>query len=228
MKPEDIKLSDWQRIFFGETPPEFLIELIIRSFVIFLLLMVSMRLLGRRMAAQLNRIEMIALFSLAAAIGVPLQAPDRGLLPAIMIAIIVVFVGRAVASLGFRNQKFEAIAEDEYATLVADGVVKMPKLKKTRLTVERLYAQLRGEGIRHLGEVKRLYFEANGSFTLIKEEKPRPGLVIIPGFDRELLEAQKHVEEKLCSTCGLNQAEQDVETGKCPNCGNNEWISAIE
>src|SRR6059058_5518901 len=105
MKPEDIKLGDWHRILFGEAPPEFFIELIIRSFFIFLLLIVSMRLLGRRIAAQLSRIEMIALFSLAAAIGVPLQAPDRGLLPAVVISVIVVGIGRLIAALACRNQR---------------------------------------------------------------------------------------------------------------------------
>src|SRR6059058_3167864 len=103
MKPDEIKFGDWMRVLFGETPPEFFIELVIRSFFIFLLLVVSMRFLGRRMAAQLNRIEMIALFALAAAIGVPLQAPDRGLLPAVIIAVIVVGIGRLIAALACRN-----------------------------------------------------------------------------------------------------------------------------
>src|SRR5438270_3226136 len=102
MKPEDIKLGDWMRIFIGEAPPAFFLELVIRVFIIFFLLIVSMRLLGRRMAGQLNRIEIIALFSLAAAIGVPLQAPDRGILPAFVIALIVVLVGRLVSTLAFR------------------------------------------------------------------------------------------------------------------------------
>jgi len=53
-----------------------------------------------------------------------------------------------------------------------------------------LFAQLRGEGVKQLGEVKRLYFEANGSFSLIKKDHPQPGLIIIPGFDKELSEAQ--------------------------------------
>jgi uncharacterized membrane protein YcaP (DUF421 family) len=228
MKPDEIKLGDWQRILFGETPPEFIIELVIRSFFIFFLLIVAMRLLGRRMAGQINRIEMIALFSLAAAIGVPLQAPDRGLLPALIIAIIVVLIGRLVAVWAFRSQRFEAMTEDEYTTLVLNGKIVMPKLHNTRLTLERLHAQLRGEGIRHLGEVKRLYFEANGSFTLIREDKPRPGLVIIPNFDKEFFNEQKRTDAVVCSCCGQDQAEQRENSRKCSNCGNETWIRAVE
>lgn len=227
MKPDEIKLGDWQRILFGEAPPEFFLELVIRTVVIFLLLIISMRLLGRRMAGQVNRIEIIALFSLAAGVGVPLQAPDRGLLPAFVIALVVILIGRLVTRIAFRSQLFEATVEDEYASLVIDGVIQMPKLKETRLTVERLYAQLRSEGVRHLGEVKRLYFEANGSFSLVRNERPIPGLAIIPAFDKDLLREQDHTEEPVCDDCGFKQAGQERNPQKCPNCGNQIWTKAI-
>jgi uncharacterized membrane protein YcaP (DUF421 family) len=225
MKPEEIKFGDWMRMLVGEVPPSFFIEAVIRLVVIFLLLIISMRLLGIRMAAQLNRIEMIALFSLAAAIGVPLQVPDRGLLPAVVIAIVVVLVGRAVAAVAFRSQRFEQIAEDDYTTLVKDGVLQMRSLKGTRLTTERLLSELRGQSIRHLGEVKRLYFEAKGSFTLIKEEAPKPGLAVIPAFDPDFLQEQLQTSQVVCRTCGTGQtASQEA---KCPNCADAVWVPAI-
>jgi hypothetical protein len=86
MKKEDIHLGDWQRMFFGEVPGGFYWEVVLRIAVIYLILMVSMRLMGKRTASQLSRNEMIALVSLSAAIGVPLQAPDRGILAAVIIA----------------------------------------------------------------------------------------------------------------------------------------------
>src|SRR5215216_1741000 len=171
MKPDEIKWTDWQRILIGEVPGSFYIELVIRTLIIFLLLIVSLRLLGRRMAARTSRIELTALFTLAAAIGVPLQAPDRGLLPAIVIAIVVIAVGRLVAVFAFRDPKFEQTVVDDFTILVKDGVVQMKEMKKTRITLERLFALLRGESIRHLGEVERLYFEANGSLTVVKLDK---------------------------------------------------------
>src|SRR5215203_1883695 len=117
MKPEEVKFSDWGRILFGEVPPAFFIEVLIRTVVVFFLLVISMRLFGKRMAAQINRIELVALFSLAAAIGVPLQTPDRGILPAIIIAIVVVLIGRLAAALAFRNERMEARIEDRLTIL---------------------------------------------------------------------------------------------------------------
>jgi uncharacterized membrane protein YcaP (DUF421 family) len=226
MKPNEIKLSDWTRIIFGETSPDFFVEVIIRTLVIFLLLIISMRLYGRRMAAQISRIELVALFSLAAAIGVPLQAPDRGLLPAFVIAIVVILVGRVVATLMFGNQKFEASVRDRLTIVINDGVFDLQKIKGTSLTTERLFAQLRSMSIRHLGEVKRLYFQSNGSFSLVKDENPSPGLSVLPAIDKDFINEQPKSEEKVCKTCG-NRRKNNGQAETCSNCGDTEWVPAI-
>jgi len=226
MKSEEIKWGDWARVFMGEVPPAFLLEVVFRLVFVFLLLVIAMRLLGIRMAAQLNRIEMIALFSLAAAIGVPLQAPERGLLPAVMIAV-VVGLGKLVVSGAYFSQKFEQIAEDDYSILIKDGVLQMKEMKISRVTVERLFAQLRRHKIRHLGEVKRFYFEASGDFSLIREESPGPGLFVIPDFDEEFIQEQQQSDQLVCCSCGKQMSEKEQESKQCTNCNGHEWQTAI-
>jgi uncharacterized membrane protein YcaP (DUF421 family) len=110
MKPEEIKLNDWMRIVFGNVPAEFYIELVIRGFLIYLMLMVSMRLLGKRMSGQVSRIELATLVALASAIGVPMLSPINGILPAFIIAIIIVGISRLLSFLIIKNEKFENVA----------------------------------------------------------------------------------------------------------------------
>ena len=227
MKADEIKLNDWYRMLFGAAPPEFLIEVFIRALIIFILLIVSMRLLGRRMSGQLNRIELTALVSLAAAVGVPLQAPDRGIIPAFIIAFIVVWIGRWIASKTTKSERFEKAAEDELSILVTDGVVNFQKMLQTRITLERLFAELRSKGIRHLGEVKRLYIEPAGAFTIVREEHPREGLCLIPAFDRIFIEEHTPTDITVCAECGKHQEEKDINKGHCTNCHQNRWTEAI-
>ena len=106
MKSEDIHLGDLHRILFGDVPGSFFIEVSLRTVIIYAILMISMRLMGKRMEASLGRIEMISMVALAAAIGIPLQSPDRGLLPAIIIAAVVVFIQKLVAKKSMNNEKF--------------------------------------------------------------------------------------------------------------------------
>ena len=188
-----------------------------------------MRLLGKRMSSQLGRNDLAAMVTLAAAIGVPLQAPDRGLLPAIVIALVVVYMGRFIAAKAFKNQAFEKFSQDNLDMLVVDSIMDLGTMKKVRISRERLVAQLRSNGIKQLGEVKRLYIEANGSFTLIPEEHPNPGLSIIPRWDDDFNQRfKKHEDIMVCQTCGIVQKKPFDPKMTCPNCKDCAWTNAVE
>jgi uncharacterized membrane protein YcaP (DUF421 family) len=229
MKPNDIHFTDWLRILVGEVPPSFYIELIIRAAVFYLLLLVFIRLMGKRMSSQLGRNELAAVASLAAAIGVPFQAPDRGVLPSIAIGIAVVFTGRWIAAKAFSSKKFERFSQGNIGVLVKDSVMDLQTMKKVRMSRERLVAQLRSQNVKQLGSVKRLYMEASGSFTIIEEDQPKPGLSILPRWDKDFnARFKKSSELKVCQTCGTTKSNPfDDKNTKCPNCGDKVWTEAV-
>lgn len=224
MKKEEIHFGDWQRMFLGDVPGGFYWEVVLRIAVIYIVLMVSMRLMGKRMASQLSRNEMIALVSLAAAIGVPLQAPDRGILAAVVIAIVVVFVQQWLARFASRNQRFESVTQGDLTILVADSALNLDQMRMSGITKEKAFSQLRNNGIRHLGEVKRLYFEADGSFTLIRNADISPGLGILPETDSEFIrQVCRPSQVRVCKRCGYALTRET-----CEQCGGDEAVNAVE
>ena len=229
MKPDDIRINDWQRIFIGDVPGGFYPEVIFRTALIYLILMVSMRLMGKRMASQLSRNEMIAMVSLAAAIGVPLQSPDRGILAAVVIAAVVVTIQRTLADKVSKNQKLEVLTQGDVAVLIEDGHLNLEKMRESGITRERAFSQIRSNNIKHLGEVKRLYFEAGGSFSLIKNTEVRPGLGVIPDYDKKFMQQMyKYSDQMVCKRCGLSAPSSHVNAEtKCKNCQSKEWIKAV-
>jgi uncharacterized membrane protein YcaP (DUF421 family) len=229
MKKQDIHISDWLRILVGEVPGSFYLELLLRAAIIFLLLMLSMRFMGKRMSGLLSRNELVAMVSLAAAVGIPLTAADRGILPAVIIAIIVVYIERWISARAFRNEDFERYAIGKLDILVSDGVIDLHILKKVRISRERLMAELRGSGIKQLGSVKRFYMEASGFFTLIKNEKPNEGLLILPSWDEEFCKRLNCSQEQIaCSSCGLLR-QKPIDPGyRCPHCGASQWTVAVK
>src|SRR4051812_34751349 len=87
-----IHISDWQRILIGETPWIFLAEVVVRSVIIYLMIVFFMRLMGKRVAAQLSMSELAVVLTLGAAAGLPMQVPERGILPAAaVLAVALVF-----------------------------------------------------------------------------------------------------------------------------------------
>jgi uncharacterized membrane protein YcaP (DUF421 family) len=65
-------VSAMQRILIGENPWSFLLEVALRSGIIYVVLFITMRLMGKRMAAQLSVSELAVMITLGAAVGVPL------------------------------------------------------------------------------------------------------------------------------------------------------------
>ena len=226
MKPEEIHINDWMRIFVGNVPGEFYIELFIRCLFFYLLIIMSMRLMGKRMSSQLSRTELASLVALAAAIGIPLAAPDRGIIPGLISCIVIVLGERMVSRLATRNQKMQRVTQGHPSELVKDGVIQMDALKEAVISRDRLVAQLRSEGLKQLGSVKRFYIEENGSFTLIKDPSRKEGLNILPVEDESYSHAQNKTHGNMvCDNCGM---KKPAAGGECRNCGNDHFSEAIQ
>lgn len=230
MEPEELSLSDFNRILIGEIPAFFFIELIFRAFLIYVLLIVSMRFMGKRMSAQISRNEMAAVVSLAAAVGIPLMNPDRGILPPIVITLVIVIFTNLVSRRTSRSEHFESLTQDDLDVLVVDGVLNLPKMELTRVTKERIFAQLRSLGVYHLGMVNRLYIEANGMFSLVIEKNPGPGLNILPDIDPDFIKRKlDNADVFVCCHCG-SLANGLVSTTRthCSNCNAIAWTEAVK
>ncbi|QCR21881.1 YetF domain-containing protein [Pontibacter sp. SGAir0037] len=228
MGADDVDVTDIMRIILGDIPWIFLVEVVIRIFFVYLLLMVSMRLMGKRMANTMSSVEIAALVSMAAAIGVPVLAPERGLLPAVIIALIVVAVHRLIAHYSYKKQKFETLAQGDLSVLVEDGQLLLDVMKLNRITRERLFAEFRSLGLTNLGRIRRSYLEASGNFTTMIYEEEKPGLSIIPRWDEEFLEEQPKAENiYACGSCGVLTKDAKRTEFECPDCGHQDWLDAI-
>lgn len=229
MNTADADLWDWSRILIGEVPPIFLLEVVIRIFVLYLLLIVSLRIMGKRMSAMISRNEMIAMISLAAAIGIPVQDPENGLLPAFIIAGVVIGVQRVISTKTLKNPGFESMIMGEINPLVQDGRLELKNMEKSKISRERIITEFRVKSVINLGKVQRAYLEANGAFTIyLYEDEEKEGLCILPDWDKEFLEEMKVVNSSYaCGSCGNIVKSQNEPELNCDHCDHKQWLKAI-
>lgn len=225
MKEYEIKFSDWQRILFGQVPPEFFLEAILRIAFIYILIVFSMRKMGKRLSSHLSRNEMVAIIALAAATGIPVHSPERGLLPAVIVSFVVIAGQYFVSQQSMRSNKFEHSTLGRISTMVHNGYMHIDEMVKSRLSKDRIFSELRGRGYFHLGQVKRLYFEANGDFSIVEASNPVPGLCVIPDFDQEFISKMVlRPDIQVCTACGSGKGTEAL----CNNCGNENFTAAVE
>lgn len=226
--PPPPHLTDYLRILMGDAPWSFLLEASIRLVLMYLVLLVGLRLMGKRMAGQLSRTELAALVSLAAAIGIPLLSADRGIVAPLIIASVVVLMQRLVAHWAARSPQVEHLLQGTLTAVVNDGVLQLDHMEQSVLSQERLFAQLRSENLEHLGQVRYLFMEANGTFSMVEETDPKPGLSLIPGWDEEFRQEQPVAPDAFaCLKCGQVVAAPQKPATPCPHCAAKEWEPAV-
>lgn len=224
MEREEIHLNDWKRIFIGNAPPEFLLEVLLRTVFIYLALVVIVRLLGKRLNAQATLTEMALTITLGAIVGSPMQIPERGLLIGIFILILALIFQSVMGYLSFRNIRLETLTQGQITLLVKDGILNLQQMRRDRISRRQLYASLRARKIHHLGQVKRVYLEATGQFSIIKDIVKHPGLSVFPTGDKSI-DIDKIKEGVFaCAHCGNVSNGQD----DCSNCHRREWVAAME
>lgn len=228
MKKEEIHWGDWHRILFGNAPPEFLIEVLIRTIIIYLFLLITLRIMGKRMGGQLTISELAVMLTLGAIVAVPMQIPEKGLLQGILVLLCAFVFQRGITYLAIKNYKIELLTNGSESILIKDGVMVAAELTKTRVTREQLLALLRNKGVYNLGEVQRVYLEACGIFSVFKYPDPKPGLSLLPSTDERTGKEFRIIPETtVCKQCG-QPADSINDTQKpCNNCSAQNWVPAV-
>ena len=225
MKKEDIRLEDIQRILLGNAPPEFLLEVFFRTLLVFVVLLVVVRILGKRMKGQLTITEMAVMITLGAIVSVPMQMPERGILQGLLILIVILMIHQGVTWLGVKSRFFEQLTQGQMSTLVKDGIMQLGEMKKAKISRQELFAMVREKNIYHLGRVDRLYIEACGLVGIYTNDKQKPGLPVYPPADKDIFTIQDTPDPVVnaCAHCGMLQHSQP----SCEHCGKADWVKAI-
>jgi uncharacterized membrane protein YcaP (DUF421 family) len=229
MKKEDIHWDDWHRILFGAAPASFLVEVFIRTIIMYLILLFILRMMGKRMGGQLTISELAVMVTLGAIICVPMQIPDRGVVQGLFVIICALIFQRGFTWLGFKDSKWETILQGKESVLVKDGVIVVKELEKTNISRQQLYGILRSQEIYNLGEVERIYAEACGIFSVYKAEDPKPGLSLFPPLDDGVhkVQGQPETNTYVCRMCGKTAESQAEKSAHCTNCGSADWEIAV-
>ena len=224
---EAIQALDWHRMFLGDEPPLFLLEIAVRSAIIYVYTLALLRWLGSRTIGQLSTIEFLLVIALGSAVGDAMFYPDVPLAHALLVITIVVVANKALDKTIAKSATAERVIDGVPVEVVRDGVVNSEFLDHSDLSQGELFQQLRQSGVMQLGEVARAYLETNGTLTVIRAKKIAPGLPIVPPW--ELEEPRKASSDDsegdvVCRYCGNHAIAED---SRCSNCDHDVWVEAV-
>jgi uncharacterized membrane protein YcaP (DUF421 family) len=227
---------DLQRIFLGDAPPLFLLEIVFRTSVLYIYTLLLLRLLGKRGVKQLTFFEFAIILALGSAVGDPMFYDDVPLLHGALVVTVIVLVQRAIVILTEKNKRLEVLFESSARRLIKNGVLELRGLEKEKLSKDEVFSHLRGAGLTHLGQVERAYLETSGSISIWKKkpEDVQPGLTLMPDEDPDyptLYPAGNAVPKNtlyVCQQCGRTQEFKGGEVFTICECGHKGWLEASQ
>ena len=207
-----IAAFDWTRLFIGDEPPLFLLEIVFRIAVIWPWTMVLLRWIGGRSISQLSLVEFLLVIALGSAVGDALFVPEVPLLHAMLAILVVVMLDKLVDMAIRRYRLAKRLIDGHPVEVVRDGIIQTGGLAALKIGNPELMELLRLKGVENLGSVRRAYLEPSGQVSVFRAEPPRPGLPIVP--PPELGQGEEGATG-CCCNCG--RAAEGA--GPCGNCG---------
>jgi uncharacterized membrane protein YcaP (DUF421 family) len=210
----------------GRAPFGFALEVLGRTLVMYLLLLVAVRFLGKRMSGQVTILELAVMLALGAIVSGAMQVPERGLVLGAALLAWIVFLQFGFSRLTSRVPRAEDTLVGRVTMLVQDGVVQPRELERARVSQQQLFAVLRSQHVLHLGEVERVYLEACGAFSILRRDRPARGLSVLPPSASRALSNMRSSAEQVCAYCGTRAP--DSGSTPCSNCDHRGWVAAVE
>ncbi len=158
---------------FGEGDHLNMLQMSVRSFITFIILLVLVRFAGMRTFAKRSAFDNIIVILLGAVLakGVVGSSPY---LPTVAASVVMVAMHRLFAWLCVINRKFEQLVKGTYIKLYQNGALVDNNLERTGMSENDLHESLRLETKKlTLAEIDTAFMETNGriSFILKDEDK---------------------------------------------------------
>ena len=159
----------------------------IRAIILYLVVLIVMRLMGKREIGQLQPFELAISIMIADLASVPMSELGipitNGIIP--ILALLVIYM--IISVLNMKSVNVRKIMSGKPSLLVYRGKIDEKILKKERITINELQERLRGQNVFNLSDVEYAILETNGQVTVIQKPEKRnlipEDLNIIPEYE---------------------------------------------
>ena len=141
-----------------------IIEKLLRPVIVYLVLVLLLRLFGKRELAQLNPFDLVVLLSLSNTVQNAIIGDDNSVTGGIIGAFGLLAINWLVVRVLFRSPRLTRALEGRAVVLIRDGHIDQKALKREALTRDALVEVIHRQGFEHIQEVHRSELQPNGTF----------------------------------------------------------------
>ena len=146
------------------------IDLIIRSAIIYMGLLLGLRAFGKREIGQFTLFDLILVLLVANAVQPAMTGPDASITGGLIIMGTLFFLNLLVALLRLKSPLFRRLSEGEPTVIGQDGAWLNQALAREGLRVEECNMALREHGVAKIEDASLVVLEMDGTISVVPKE----------------------------------------------------------
>ncbi len=141
--------------------------ILIRTVILYIIVVVTMRILGKRQIGELQPTELVITLLLSEIIAVPMQDNDIPLTSTIIPVLVLVGFEILISVISLKSVKIRTVIQGHSLVVIRDGKLDLKQIKKLRFTIDDVLEALRQKDIFDISKVQYAIVETNGSMSVM-------------------------------------------------------------
>ncbi len=145
----------------------------IRSIILYIIILIVMRLMGKREIGQLQPFELVIAIMIADLASIPMTEAGIPIWNGIIPILALLIMHLIISMINMKSIRMREIVCGKPTILIYRGKIDEKALKKERFTINELEERLRGNNINNIGDVEYAILETSGQLTVIQKPNKR-------------------------------------------------------
>jgi len=151
-----------------------MLDIALRVLLVYLLLLVAMRIMGKREIGQLSNLDFVVAIVVAELATLPITDHKLSLVHSMLPMFILTVLQVTVSLVCLKSNRFRRLLYGRPNVLIAGGHLQMAEMRKARYNIDDLLSQLRQQTIFDVAEVDYAILETSGDLTVQLKSDCRP------------------------------------------------------
>jgi uncharacterized membrane protein YcaP (DUF421 family) len=152
-----------------------LLEIVLRTSVVYLALLVGLRLTGTRQLGQMSTFDLVLLLIISNAVQNAMVGPDTSLAGGLVAAGVLISWHKVIDWWRLRNRRLAKLIGGEGIMLIHDGRILEEHCRRAGITRDELRQALREHGVADVADVMLAVLEPDGAISVIRNDDVKPG-----------------------------------------------------
>lgn len=150
---------------------------LIRTVILYILIIAGVRLMGKRQVGELEPSELVLSLLIADLASVPMQDLGIPLHAGVVPILALLSLTMILSVLTMKNVKFRALLCGRPSVVIRNGQIDQLEMRRNRLTVDELLEELRNQGYTDPSQVKYAILETNGRLSVLPYANLKPATI---------------------------------------------------